>query len=75
MRRADAEVLVPVAELIDGGLLVGVAHEVDEPFQDLRIELQRVADGLSGTWRSPRRVSMCMKALLYTRCMPRVRTK
>ncbi len=45
-QRAHAEVLVPVPELLDGGLLVGVAHEVHEALEDLGIELQRVADGL-----------------------------
>ena len=39
---ADAEVLVAGAELVDGGTLVGVAHEVDVALQNVGIEL----DGL-----------------------------
>src|SRR4051794_6520023 len=44
--RRDAEVLVTLAELLDGGLLVGIAHEVDVALEDLRIELDRLADDL-----------------------------
>ncbi len=43
----DAEVLVALAELLDGGLLVGVAHEVDVALEDLRVELERVLDELA----------------------------
>jgi hypothetical protein len=39
---ADAEVLVAGAELVDGGALVGIAHEVDVALEDVGIEL----DGL-----------------------------
>jgi hypothetical protein len=31
----DAEVLVALAELVDGGALVGVVHEVDVALEDL----------------------------------------
>ena len=41
--RRHAEVLVTAAELLDGRLLVRVAHEVHEPAEDLRIELERLA--------------------------------
>ena len=46
-QRADAEVLVALAELIDRGALVGVVHEVDVALQDLRIELERVLHDLA----------------------------
>ncbi len=39
---ADAEVLVPLAELVHRCALVRVVHEVDVPLHDARIELQRV---------------------------------
>ena len=42
--RRHAEALVALAELIDGGALVGIAHEVDVALHDVRIELQRVLD-------------------------------
>ena len=41
-QRADAEVFVAVAELVDGGALVGIAHEVDVALEDVGVEL----DGL-----------------------------
>ena len=44
-QQADPEVLVVLPELRDRGLLVGIVHEVHVPFEDLRIELQRVLDG------------------------------
>ena len=40
----DAEALVAGAELIDGGALVGIAHEVDIALHDVRIELEGVLD-------------------------------
>ena len=39
---ADAEVLVALAELVDGGVFVGVVHEIDKAFEDLRVELEGV---------------------------------
>ncbi len=42
MQGGDAEALVAGAELVDGGALVGVGHEVDVALQDVGIEL----DGL-----------------------------
>src|SRR6201985_3508459 len=36
---ADAEILVSSPELVDGGALVGIAHEVDVSLQDVWIEL------------------------------------
>ena len=56
-QRADAEVLVALAELLDRGPLVRVVHEVDEALEDLRVELERVLDDACGTWRSPRRAA------------------
>ena len=44
--RGDAEVLVALAELLDRGLLVGVAHEVDVALEDLRVELDGLLDRL-----------------------------
>ena len=44
--RRDAEVLVALAELLDRGLLVRVAHEVDVALEDLRVELERLLDDL-----------------------------
>ena len=41
--RRDAEVLVALAELLDRGLLVGVAHEVDVALEDLGVELEGLA--------------------------------
>ncbi len=41
-QRADAEILIAVAKLFDGGLFIGVVHEVDIALHDLWIELQRV---------------------------------
>ena len=41
--RRDAEVLVALAELLDRGLLVGVAHEVHVALEDLGVELERLA--------------------------------
>ncbi len=35
----DAEAFIAVAELVDGGLFVGVAHEVDVALEDVGIEL------------------------------------
>ena len=46
-QRADAEVLVVVAELRDRGVLVRVVHEVDEALQDLRLEVEDVLDRLA----------------------------
>ncbi len=43
-QRADAEVLVALAELVDGRPLVRVVHEVDEALQHLGVELDRVLD-------------------------------
>ena len=42
-----AKVLVALAELLHGGLLVRVAHEVHVALEDLRVELQGFADQLS----------------------------
>ena len=42
----DAEVLVALAELLQRGLLVRVAHEVDVALEDLRIEFDRLLDDL-----------------------------
>ena len=53
--RRHAEVLVALAELLDRGLLVGVAHEVDVALEDLRVELERLLDDLAGSRRCPRR--------------------
>ncbi len=44
--RGDAEVLVALAELLDRGLLVRVAHEVDVALEDLRVELDGLLDRL-----------------------------
>ena len=44
--RRHAEVLVALAELLDRGLLVGVAHEVDVALEDLRVELEGLLDDL-----------------------------
>jgi hypothetical protein len=41
-----AEVLVALAELLERRLLVRVAHEVDVPLEDLRVELDGVPDHL-----------------------------
>ena len=41
---ADAEVLVALAELIDGGALVGVVHEVDVALEDFGFKLEGVFD-------------------------------
>ena len=46
-RRHDhrhAEVLVALAELLERGLLVGVAHEVDVALEDLGVELEGLLD-------------------------------
>ena len=40
----DAEVFVALAELVDGGALVGIGHEVDVALHDVGIELERVLD-------------------------------
>ena len=40
----DAEVLVALAELVDGGAFVGIGHEVDVALHDVGIELERVLD-------------------------------
>ena len=56
-QRADAEVLVAGAELLDGRLLIRIAHEVDVALQDLRIELERVLDQLPVLAHSPRRAA------------------
>ena len=61
--RRDAEVLVALAELLDRGLLVGVAHEVDVALEDLRVELDGLLDDLPVAAPSSSR-SMCMNALL-----------
>ena len=53
--RRDAEVLVALAELLDRGLLVGVAHEVDVALEDLGVELEGLADELPDSPRRPRR--------------------
>ena len=48
-RREDGghpEVLVALAELLERGLLVGVAHEVDVALEDLRVELDGLLDHL-----------------------------
>ena len=37
-QRGHAEVLVAAPELVDGGALVGVAHEVDVAAEDARVE-------------------------------------
>ncbi len=42
--RGDPEVLVALAELLQRGLLVGVAHEVDVALEDLGVELDGVLD-------------------------------
>ena len=42
--RRDAEVLVALAELLDRGLLVRVAHEVDVALEDLGVELEGLLD-------------------------------
>ena len=44
--RRHAEVLVALAELLERGLLVGVAHEVDVALEDLRVELDGLLDDL-----------------------------
>ena len=44
--RRDAEVLVALAELLERGLLVRVAHEVDVALEDLRVELDGLLDDL-----------------------------
>ena len=54
---ADAEVLVAVAELVDGGALVGVGHEVDVALHDVGVELDGLLQVASGTWRSLRRAA------------------
>ena len=41
--RRDAEVLVALAELLDRGLLIGVAHEVDVALEDLGVEFEGLA--------------------------------
>jgi hypothetical protein len=57
------EVLVALAELLDRGLLVRVAHEVDVALEDLRVELDGLLDRLPVS--PPVLVaSMCMNALL-----------
>ncbi len=61
--RRHAEVLVALAELLDGGLLVRVGHEVDVALEDLGVELDRLADDLAVAAPSSSR-SMCMNALL-----------
>ena len=53
--RRHAEVLVALAELLDRGLLVGVAHEVDVALEDLRVELDGLLDRPSGSPPRPRR--------------------
>ena len=40
----DTKVFVPVAKLLDGRLLIRVAHKVDIALEDLRVELERVLD-------------------------------
>src|SRR5665811_1008422 len=40
--RGHAEVLVALTELIDRRPLIRVAHEVDEPLENLRVEFDRV---------------------------------
>ena len=40
----DAEALVPGAELVDRGALVGIAHEIDVALHDVGIELEGVLD-------------------------------
>ena len=45
-QHAHAEVLVPVAELRDRSILVGIVHEVDEPLEHLRLELDAGASNL-----------------------------
>ena len=59
----DAEALVARAELIDGGALVGIAHEVDVALHDVGIELEGVLDDQRYLAFSSSR-SMFMKALL-----------
>ncbi len=44
--RRDAEVLVALAELLERGLLVRVAHEVDVALEDLRVEFDGLLDDL-----------------------------
>ena len=44
--RRDAEVLVALAELLERGLLVRIAHEVDVALEDLRVEFDRLLDDL-----------------------------
>ena len=43
--RADAKIFVAIAKLLDGGLLIGIVHEVDVALENLRVKLQRVLDG------------------------------
>ncbi len=43
---AYSEVLVPVAELSDGGVLVGVVHEVYKSFKDFRFKVYSTLDGI-----------------------------
>ena len=40
----DAEIFVAGAELVDGGALVGIAHEVDVALHDVGIELEGVLE-------------------------------
>jgi hypothetical protein len=62
-QRGDAEALVALAELVDGGALVGIAHEVDVALHDVGIELEGVLDDERYLAFSSSR-SMFMKALL-----------
>ena len=50
-----AEVLVALAELLERGLLVRVAHEVDVALEDLRVELEGLADAPADSRRRSRR--------------------
>jgi hypothetical protein len=40
----DAEVLAVLAELVEGGALVGIGHEVDVPLEDPGVELEGAPD-------------------------------
>ena len=41
------KVLVPIPKLGDGSFFIWVIHEVNEPFKNLRVKVERILNGLT----------------------------